>query len=187
MINSIRSVRRAKRLTLDDVARRCDPPTTPQTIGRLETGTRTLSIDWLNRIADALGVSSAELVSMPDETQHEVTALLTPDGAHAPTRPEPLSPQRIGEDMLALRVTGGVGDYRSGDHVWCRPLKADDYASALNRDVLVPRPAGRFVFGRLIGMDGEKLHLLPLGTGTRQQVVANPPWLAVAARLVRDL
>lgn len=187
MINSIRSVRRAKGLTLDDVAQRCDPPTTPQTIGRLETGTRTLSIDWLNRIAEALGVSSAELVRMPGDAEHVVTALLTPDGARAPTRSEPLNPQRIGEDMLALRVTGGIGDYRSGDHVWCRPLEAADYASALNRDVLVPRPAGRFVFGRLIGMDGEKLHLLPLGAGARQQVVANPSWLAVATRLVRDL
>lgn len=187
MINSIRSVRRAKGLTLDDVARRCDPPTTPQTIGRLETGTRTLSIDWLNRIADSLGVSSGELVRMPDEAQHEVTALLTPDGTRAPTKPEPLSPQRIGEDMLALRVTGGIGDYRSGDHVWCRPLEPAEYPSALNRDVLIPRPAGRFVFGRLIGMDGEKLHLLPLGAGARQQVVANPSWLAVATRLVRDL
>jgi len=43
-------------MTLDDVARRCDPPTTPQTIGRLETGTRTVSVGWLNRIAKALGV-----------------------------------------------------------------------------------------------------------------------------------
>ncbi|WP_373489282.1 helix-turn-helix domain-containing protein, partial [Blastomonas sp.] len=62
MINRIRDVRRAKAMTLEDVARACQPPTTAQTIGRLETGTRTLSIDWLNRIAAALNVESSALV-----------------------------------------------------------------------------------------------------------------------------
>ena len=41
-------------------------------------------------------------------------------------------------------------------------------ASALNRDLLVPRPAGRFVFGRLIGREDGKLHLLPPGAGGRR-------------------
>ena len=49
------------------------------------------------------------------------------------------------------------------------------------------RPAGRFVFARLLNVDGEKLHLLPPGTGQRQQVVSNPPWAAVAVRLIRTL
>jgi len=42
MITCIREVRNARGLTLLDVAQRCDPPTTAQTIGRLETGTRTV-------------------------------------------------------------------------------------------------------------------------------------------------
>ena len=60
MITCIREVRKAKGLTLQDVAERCSPPTTPQTSGRLETGTRTVSVGWLNRIADALGVAPNE-------------------------------------------------------------------------------------------------------------------------------
>ena len=59
MSNRIRDIRKAKGLTLADVAAACTPPTTAQTIGRLETGTRTLSLVWLNRIADALGVTIA--------------------------------------------------------------------------------------------------------------------------------
>lgn len=51
----------------------------------------------------------------------------------------------------------------------------------------MPRPAGRFLFGRLIGREGDKLHLLPLGAGARQQVVSDPPWIACAVRLVRAL
>ena len=61
------------------------------------------------------------------------------------------------------------------------------FGQALNRDVLVPRPAGRFVFGRLINRDAEKLQILPLEPGGRQQVIANPPWIAMAVRLVRAL
>ena len=187
MINRIRDVRRARRLTLDDVARRCDPPTTAQTIGRLETGTRTLSLDWLNRIAAALEVESAALVSTAAASELPVVALLDPAGAHALTRSENAVLPVPSDQMLAMRVTGGLGDYRSGDMVWLRRIEADGIAAALNRDVLVPRPAGRFVFGRLIARDGGRIQILPPGAGTRQQVVNNPPWLAVAETLIRAL
>ena len=66
MITRIREVRRARGMTLDDVARQCEPPTTPQTIGRLETGTRTVSVGWLNRIAKALRVEAQDLVEGTD-------------------------------------------------------------------------------------------------------------------------
>ena len=89
--------------------------------------------------------------------------------------------------MIAVRVQSGVGDYRAGDEIWCRSLGPEDFAAALNRDVLVPRPSGRFLFGRLINRDADKLQVLPLEAGGRQQVVANPPWIGVAVRLVRGL
>ncbi len=187
MINRIRDVRRARRLTLDDVARRCSPPTTAQTIGRLETGTRTLSLAWLNRIAGALEVESSALVSTDTASELPVVALLDATGAHALTRAENAVLPAPSEQMLAMRVTGGLGDYRSGDIVWLRRIDAQSVAAALNRDVLVPRPAGRFVFGRLIAQDGERIQILPPGAGTRQQVVSNTPWLAVAETLIRTL
>ena len=74
MITAIRQVRRAKGLTLEEVAQRCVPPTTAQTIGRLETGTRTVSVDWLNRIAAALEVAPADLVTLPERTALPVAA-----------------------------------------------------------------------------------------------------------------
>lgn len=83
MITRIREVRKAKGLTLEQVGALCDPPTTAQTIGRLETGTRTVSIKWLNRIALALDVASAELVALPGQSEVPVAALLGPDGARA--------------------------------------------------------------------------------------------------------
>jgi len=188
MITRIRDVRRAKKLTLQDVADRCDPPTTPQTIGRLETGTRTVSLDWLNRIAGALGVEATDLVEFAArEEDVPLAALLGHDGAHAPRRASVVLRPRPEPGTVAVAVESSVGDYRSGDEIWCLRLAPEEFGRALNRDVLVPRPAGRFLFGRLIGREEGKLHLLPLGGGRRQLVVADPPWLGMAVRLVRSL
>ena len=187
MITRIREVRRARGMTLDDVAQKCEPPTTPQTIGRLETGTRTVSLGWLNRIAKALGVDAQDLVQAGDAAELKVAAVLGPGGAIAPKRAAIVVPPRVSDDQIAVSVAASIGDYRSGDEIWCETLQPAEYARALNRDVLVPRPAGRFLFGRLINRDEEKLQILPLEAGGRQQVVANPPWLGVATKLVRSL
>jgi len=187
MITRIREVRRARGMTLDDVARRCEPRTTPQTIGRLETGTRTVSVGWLNRIARALGVEAQDLVQGGETAELKVAAVLGPGGAVAPKRAAIVAPPRIDEGQIAIIVAASVGDYRSGDEIWCETLQPGNYAQALNRDVLIPRPAGRFLIGRLINRDEEKLQILPLEAGGRQQVVTNPPWIAMANKLVRSL
>lgn len=194
MITAIRDVRRAKRMTLEDVARACVPPTTAQTIGRLETGTRTVSVGWLNRIADALGVTAADLVALPDRPEIAVAAILDASGAHAPRHPGVLAPISVAPGMIGITVTASLGDYRAGDSIWCETIGPAQFGQALNRDVLVPRAAGRFLFGRLIGREAAggdgmagKLQLLPLGAGNRQQVVNDPAWIAQAVRLVRSL
>lgn len=188
MITRIREVRKARGLTLDDVARRCDPPTTAQTIGRLETGTRTVSVGWLNRIAQALGVDAQDLVAA-GEAQRElkVAAVLGANGATAPRKAAIVIPPRVMDAQVAMTVAASSGNYRAGDEIWCDVLGAEDFGRAVNRDVLVPRSAGRFLFGRLINRDDDKLQILPLEGGGRQQVVANPPWVAVVAKLIRTL
>lgn len=188
MITRIREVRKARGLTLDDVARRCDPPTTAQTIGRLETGTRTVSVGWLNRIALALGVDAQDLVATGDaQPELKVAAILGASGATAPRKATIVIPPRVMDSQLAVTVAASTGNYRAGDEIWCDTLSPEDFGRALNRDVLVPRSAGRFLFGRLINRDDDKLHILGLDGGGRQQVVSNPPWVAVAAKLVRTL
>ena len=187
MITCIREIRRAKGLTLQEVADRCTPSTTAQTIGRLETGTRTVSVGWLNRIAAALGVAAADLVRLPDRADLPVVATLGISGVHAPSREKVIAPPQPEPGLVAITVEAGIGDYRAGDEIWCRRLAPDAFGAAVNRDVLLPRPAGRFLFGRLIGREEGKLQLLPLVPGARQQVIADPPWAAVATRLVRAL
>lgn len=191
MITRIREVRKAKRLTLHEVAARCEPPTTAQTIGRLETGLRTVSVGWLNRIAKALDVAPSELVTLPDRADVPVAAVLRADGISAPLKPAVLLPPAPNPAMVGLRVEVAQGDYRAGDQLWLERLDPADYARALNRDVLVPRSAGRFAFGRLAATapdkSGARVQLLPLTPGARQQVIAEAPWIAVARVVVREL
>lgn len=187
MITRIRQVRRAKGMTLLDVAERCAPPTTAQTIGRLETGTRTVSVGWLNRIAAALGVTSGDLVAMPDHADLPIAAILNAEGVNAPRRDAVATPPAPVPGMVAIQVDATIGDYRAGDTVWCQRVAPESFATLLNRDVLLPRPAGRFIFGRLINRDGAMLQILPLGAGGKQQVITDPPWAAYAVKLIRTL
>lgn len=190
MINRIRDIRKSKGLTLAELAEACSPPTTPQTIGRLETGMRSLSLKWMERIAAALEVDPEMLVRSEDSPAPMVVATLRAAGPEALAKPrEALLPADIaGEGLLAvLSVAESVGEFRPGDLVWLRQLAPVDAAHAINRDVLVPRPGGRFAFGRLIDRQGELVGILPPGSGQKQQVVDNPPWIAVAEMLVRKL
>jgi len=186
MITAIREVRRARGLTLEEVAIRCVPPTTAQTIGRLETGTRTVSVGWLNRIAAALAVDAADLVRLPDRPDLPVAAILDGSGAAAPRRAMSVTPPRSEGDLIAIIVQATTGDYRAGDMIWCRRLGPADYIAALHRDVLAPAPAGRFAFGRLLAFDGDMVSILPATLGA-SPVALRCAWIAVAERLVRNL
>src|SRR3954468_15940811 len=112
MITRIREVRRAKKLTLQDVADRCQPRTTPQTIGRLEMGTRTVSVGWLNRIAGALGVEASDLVGDPARAELPVVAVLGANGAAAPRKAAIVVPPKVAPGLIAITVASSLGDYR---------------------------------------------------------------------------
>lgn len=191
MINRIRDIRREKGLTLADVAARCVPPTTAQTIGRLETGMRQLSLTWMNRIGAALAVEPQLLVRSDGGEQPKVVARLLETGAEdLPQLRDAILPTELGGDgpLIALAIDAPTGEYRGGDQLWLRQITSDaGWSRLLNRDVLVPRPAGRFAFGRLIDRDGRRLAVLPPGIGQRQLVIENAAWLAVAEMLVRRL
>jgi transcriptional regulator with XRE-family HTH domain len=196
MSNRIRAIRKAKGLTLADIAAACDPPTTAQTIGRLETGMRQLSLGWMNRIAAALEVDAASLMRAEPAAQPQIIAELGPNGARALAAPrDALLPSELGGDdtpaPMVVKVTASLGEFRPSDLVWLRPLDlANDLQAisrAMNRDCLVPRPGGRFAFGRLIECRDNRIGLLPPGPGQKQVVIENPVWIALAFMLVRTL
>ncbi len=188
MQTRIRDVRKAMKLTLAEVANRCAPPTTAQTIGRLETGMRTVSVDWLNRIALALGVDPSDLVTKADRPDVQVVAVLTARGAEPARRAMLLAPPQPRAAMLGLLVEDSVGDYRSGDQLWLEKLHGPDMAQGINRDCLLHHESGSYSFGRLISLDD--IHgavLMPLGSGGSLQSGLRPLWIAAAHLLVRSL
>ena len=198
MINRIREIRKARGMTLADLGAACNPPTTAQTIGRLETGMRTLSTNWMDRIGAALKVDPEVLVRSDNAPRAQVIAelgLTAPEALKAPRDailPSEMAAQEGDEPMLVLEVTAPVGEYRPGDTLWLRLLDAwsakdADFLAAMNRDCLVPRPGGRFAFGRLIDRKGPLVGILPAHPGQKQQVIDNPDWIAVACMLVRPL
>ena len=194
MINRIRDIRREKGMTLADVAARCTPPTTAQTIGRLETGMRNLSLVWMNRIGAALDVEPEMLVKGTDTAEPKIIARLSDAGAEALTNPrDAVLPTALGSDLpeagplVAMAIEASAGENRYGDQLWLRQIGPEGFARLLNRDVLAPRSGGRFAFGRMIDRNGSRIALLPPGIGARQIVIDAAPWLAVAEMLVRRL
>ena len=190
MINRIRDVRKQKGLTLADVAAACVPATTAQTIGRLETGMRNLSLDWMNRIAAALDVDPELLVRSEAAEHPKVIARLAEQGAEALSAPrDAILPVQLegGGELLCMTVEASQGEYRAGDQLWLRKIALEDAGRHINHDILVPRSGGRFAFGRLIDRQGDKVGLLPPGTGQRQVIIDKPAWLAVAEMLIRKL
>jgi transcriptional regulator with XRE-family HTH domain len=60
---NIKRLRQERGLSLEKLAARCSPPTSRQQIDRLEKGERPLTVQWIERIAVALGVDPAEVVA----------------------------------------------------------------------------------------------------------------------------
>lgn len=190
MINRIRDIRKEKGLTLADLAAACDPPTTAQTIGRLETGMRNLSIKWMDRIGAALGIDPEALVRSDKSEHPQIVAALGASGVDALVRPrDAIPPTELGGEgsLVVLTVEAPAGPYLVGDQLWLRQLDPAEASRAINRDVLVPRKGGRFAFGRLIDRQRNLVGILPPGAGQKQQVVESPAWIAVAEMLVRRL
>src|SRR3546814_17410031 len=87
MINRIRDMRKSKGMTLADLAAACNPPTTAQTVGRLETGMRNLSLKWMERIGHALAIDPELLVRSDQSPRANVVASLRAYGPQAPPTP----------------------------------------------------------------------------------------------------
>ncbi len=162
----LREIRKAKGLTLQQVAERVKPRgTTPQTIGRLETGARTLTLDWVRRIAEAMEVDPAELLSLPGAGDIEITGAL---GRHGRVQgvgrdPRILALRTLARDSLAVKVVEPAGQYRTGDVVVCRRLAREDWQRAEGSDALVEDADGYRYFGKVLaGSRAGRIDLAPL-------------------------
>jgi transcriptional regulator with XRE-family HTH domain len=61
--NRVRELRKARGLTLAQLAARMDPPADVAGLQKIETGKTRLSLPWITRISAALGVEPTELIA----------------------------------------------------------------------------------------------------------------------------
>jgi hypothetical protein len=152
---------------------------------------RNLSLKWMERIAGALDVDPEMLVRSEDSETPQTVARLGAQGPEALEIPQDaLLVTQLGGGagpLIVLEVDYPHGEYRPGDQLWLRQIDPEEAGRAINRDVLVPKKAGRFAFGRLIDRQSDLVGILPPGHGEKQEVVNDPPWIGVAEMLVRRL
>ena len=135
MENKIRSLRQAKGWTMRELADAMSTPESPvhfTTLGKLERSTRRLTHEWAQRIAEALGVSVAQVMGeegLPGPTLRMTPVIgLVSAGAWREAIQHPddeISVPATGGNTFALRVQGDSMDKvaTEGDYVIVDPDK----------------------------------------------------------------
>ncbi len=188
MIQSrIREIRKSKGMTLQQVAERTG--TTAQTIGRLETGMRTLSLGWVQRIAEALDSDAAELLAMPDRGDIEVGSALGPNGRVKGSSVETIALRLLAASPVAIGIADNLGPYRKGDIVICNRMGEMNIEDAAGQDCLVETSDGKALFGRLVRKSKDAVLVVPPEPGgqstalRRSEITALSPATALIRRL----
>ena len=186
MRSRIREIRKAKGLTLAEVAKRIKPePSTAQTIGRLETGMRTLSVDWLNRIADALEVEPAELITLPEQADCPLMGEIRRDGHVHPVPTEMIDLRLAAKDPLAIRVAEVQGTFLPGDILICDRVPADTLHLLDGQDCLVETIDGLCCFGRLFATPDGDISVATAPPKAKVHRNLKPIWGAKMVMLIR--
>lgn len=139
--------------------------TTPQTIQRLETNNMTVSVDWLFRIADALGLSPADLLQC--HAQRRMLSYLGDLGQDGMVKPfsgageHPIIDVSLPcDDPVAVKVTAPLGPFADGTILVAERLDRTRHATADGRDCLVALAGGELIFRRLVmNGDGTKAYV----------------------------
>ena len=186
----IRELRKARGLTLQQLAEMVG--TTAQTIQRLETDNMSVSVDWLQRIAPALGVAPPILLDGHNMERSarflgnlDVDCIVRPGAKQNPTQSIPISVP--GKDPVAVRLTSRLGPYDCGTLLVADRLDDDAFASADGRDCLVEISDGTILFRRIVyGRDGLTA-LVPYETARAIDRDLSIDWIAPIVMSVRYL
>lgn len=163
--------------------------TTAQTIQRLETNNMTVSLDWLERIADAFGVPVTELLV---DSRSQKISLLGEIDATGELRPSPgatsgydLSLAIPAEFPVAARVSSDLGGFVAGTLLIGGKIAIDATTRLAQRDCLVALNSGRMMLCKVTIDDrGVELH----GSNCfSDDADANVDWVAPVVMAVRYL
>lgn len=181
MKTRIRDVRQSKGLTLQKLADRIRPtPTTAQTIGRLETGSRKMTLDWLEKIAAALECTTADLIEFGGEAEIPFAGTLTRPGRLAPAGAETLRLSPPSKAPVAIKIATKIGEFDIGDTLICETSTLPDFRDCLGKDCLVTTENGDRLYGRLI--QGSKPGLFTVIAAADEGGVLYDQRLTAAAR-----
>ncbi len=187
MIRSrIREIRRSKRMTLQQVAEKAG--TTAQTIGRLETGMRTLSINWVRRIAEALDADPSELLSLPGGGDIIVSGEIDGAGVARPKDVGTIALRLAARQPAAFRIKENMGQYRVGDTIVFDRRERADLKTSAGRECLVTLDDGREILCKYIVSDETQLAtIIPLSANTDILEQVKIDKIALAVMLLRKL
>lgn len=161
MKNRIRLYRRQRGMTLKELADSVG--TTPQTISRLETEVMTLSTEWLERLATALGVHPTELLEAPDRPDIPLIGLIGANGALSRSADvDNFAIDIRAERPVAVRLSHPCGPYREGEVLIANRFDNDDLENVLGRDCLCCTADGRVLLRRVVRGADKTYTLVPL-------------------------
>lgn len=185
MKNRIRALRKERGWTLAQLAQRIQPePPTPQTIARLETGTRTLSITWLERIAAALEVTPQDLLTLSKGPTSPVIAAVNALGVKALTQPLEIDLTVVAQDPVALEFDAAKGRYAPGDILVFDRIAQG--AAPFCDEALVKTQDGELLFGSYFpAPPGGTATLASPPPGAQLHTISALEWMAKAVCLIR--
>lgn len=163
--------------------------TTAQTIQRLETGNMTVSLDWLQRIADAFGVPAAALIVSETTASVQVLGTVDATGELVPAndkgQTETLSLVIAAPRPVAVRVGQSLAAFEAGTVLIGDKTDFDPEFLSVARDSLVGLASGRVMFRRVTtGVDGTVLEA-PINQGLREEPADAIVWIAPILMAVR--
>ncbi len=166
MRTRIRELRKLRGLTLKELADRIG--TTPQTVQRLETANMTVSTSWLEKIAAALNVEPAELISSASGRDIPFLGRLGANGAIYRMKgieSEVLTLDVPAENPVAARLEIPCGRYDAGAVIIAAKLREADVLNANGADCLVGLESGVVLLRRVLFAPSGSLILCPLDPG----------------------
>lgn len=119
---NIKRLRKERGLTQEQLAARISEDTSIATISKLEKGQMSMSLDWIQRIASALGVTEHEIIARGDISRVRLIPIIgliaAGNWSEAIENPEgymPAAPDVGGPNCFALRPVGDSMDQLVGE------------------------------------------------------------------------
>ena len=158
MKNLIRQVRLLRGLTQSELAAKVG--TTAATVSRLEKDEMTLSTEWLDRFAHALGVHPSELIELRERPAIQMLGKAGRNGRVSGGADDHVTIEMPTNDAVAIEIAAQQGCYAAGERVIGERLRGASMTNGIGRDCIVALKDGAVMLARVAGT-GPRFTLVP--------------------------